>query len=386
MRFRWLTFIAWLLIVQTALAASPQIWIALRTDGKRGRGTQKDPYNGSQQMFDLVLRAHTLRGTKNLTVNIQPGTYMTVGNGDYVPGLTEGSEGWRCHGGWTIKGAGQGVTTLKLIKTYPSTDGKTYSAVGICTTSSHTKNVTIQDLTVDCNHNAIGSKQSAETGISLQGSGHTIQRVTVRNASGWAGEVFPISIGANGVNSSNNLIQNCTITDWKGGAGGSVTISNNVNNFQPPYTYTSGIVRNNRVVGATIGYGGWGMNGVVFSNNVAEGCDYGVNIDSMKNLNVTFSNNQFLKCQSYGLVMSNCQGFLIKNNVIDMAGNTGFGILFNNDDGNMVVTGNKFTAQGPQARFAAGGNTKTLFGRFTFSGNSPADAPIGLPASMLVKK
>lgn len=387
MRFRWLTFITWLLIVQTTMAAAPQIWIALRTDGKRGRGTQKDPYNGTAQMFDQVMRAHTLRGTKNLTVNILPGTYLTVGNGDYVPGLTEGTEGWRCHSGWTIKGAGQSATTLKLVKIYPSPDGKTYGAGGICTASSKTANVTVQDLTVDCNHSKIGNNKTSETGVALGGSNHTIQRVTVKNVAGLAGEVFPIFIVAISVNSSNNLIQNCTITDWKGGAGGSITMSNNVNNMVPPYTYISGTVRNNRVVGTTIGYGGWGMNGVVFSGNVAEGCGYGVNIDSVTNQNVTFVNNQFLKCQGYGMVMANCHGFLIKNNTINMAGNTGFGILFSRNDSNMTVIGNTFTAQGPQSTFAAAGDAKTLSGKFIFSGNSPASATIGgFTPSLLVKK
>lgn len=385
MKIRLLIFLLLLAFLPTAFAAAPQIWIGLRTDGKRGRGTAKDPYNGSGPAFDQVLRSYWWRGTENLTVNILPGTYSTVGNGDYVPGLTNGQVGWRCNTGWTLRGSDQKSTILKLSKSFPSPDGKTFSATGIATSNSGIQNVTVQDLTVDCNHDVIGSKQSTETGVSLQGSGHTIQRVTVRNASGWAGEVFPIAIGANGVNSSNNLIQNCTIKDWKGGAGGSITISNNVNNLKPPYTFTSGTVRNNRVIGSTIGYGGWGMNGVVFSGNVAEGCGYGVNIDSVKNFNVTFVNNQFLKCQGYGMVLVNCQGFLIKNNAIDV-GKGARGIVFNGNDSNMIVTGNNFTAQDSLAIFASGGNAKTLSGKFVFSGNSPKSAIIQLPATLYVKK
>ncbi len=53
--------------------------------------------------------------------------------------------------------------------------------------------------------------------------------------------------------------------------------------MEKPMTHTSAIVRNNRVEGTHIGYGGWGMKNVTFSGNTAVNCNYGVNIDSLRN-------------------------------------------------------------------------------------------------------
>jgi parallel beta-helix repeat protein len=381
----WILPLAIILAWEACPAKDREIWIGQRSDGKKGRGTAEDPFDGStQQKFDKLLRGYWWRGVKDLTVHISAGTFETVGNGDYVPGLTNGVEGWRCNSGWTIIGAGRELTVLKIIKNFTGPDD-VVGTCGISSSDSGVNNVTIQDLTVDCNFDAIGTNRSRDTGVSLQGSNHTIRRVTVKNVSGLGGESFPIAIGGVNVNSSKNLIEECTITGWKGGMGGSITIANNMRNMEPPYTYTSGLVRNNRVFGTHIGYGGWGMKNVTFSGNIAEGCSYGVNIDSLKNSKVSFLNNQFMDCRNYGLVLTNCANFKIQGNTVNLSEGTNF-LHFDHSAGDIYIADNTFTALKPQSAIATTRDSGTLFGKFIFSKNTTSTVGgIRLP-SVLVEK
>ncbi len=78
--FRWVMLLAMLIAWQACPAKDPEIWIAPRTDGQKGRGTIDDPYDGSSQVkFDRVLRGYWWRGTKHLTVHLSAGTFETVG-------------------------------------------------------------------------------------------------------------------------------------------------------------------------------------------------------------------------------------------------------------------------------------------------------------------
>jgi hypothetical protein len=357
-------------------------WIACRKDGEPGRGTQADPFDGSTQAkFDAVLRRFWSERSERIIVHLGPGLYETVGNGGYIPGLRELGEGWRCWSGWEIRGSGQDQTVLKLIKEYEYQG--TWGNIAIATHDSSVKGVVVQDLTVDCNHSAIGNQKSTETGVGLQGAGHAIRRVTVQNVAGKGYEGFPIGIGANAVNSWYNVIEDCTITGWHGGTGGSITISNNVNNLEPPLTYTSGIVRRNRVVGTQIGYGGWGMKGVIFEDNLAEGCAYGSNIDSVRNPQVTFRNNRFLACRNYGMVFANCENILIESNTVTLSA-PGTAIYLLNDCADFRVEGNRFAGADEQVpiNVVQTRDERAFRGTFRFSGNQiPAGASISLPES-----
>jgi hypothetical protein len=219
--------------------------------------------------------------------------------------------------------------------------------------------------------------------VGLRGTGHTIRRVTVENVAGLGYEGFPIFIGSNGLDSSNNLIENCLIRGWKGGTGGSITLANNLNNGHPPKTWTSGIIRNNRVEGTHIGYGGWGMRGVVFEHNVAEGCAFGSNIDSLGNRGVRFTGNQFLNCTSYGMVFAQCHKFQIAGNTITLAGGGPY-LFFLNDVSDFFVTDNTFRSASGHPEMAGLRDAATATGKFVFSGNtSTPPAPVNLPASLL---
>ena len=117
-------------------------WIAIRNDGKNGNGTINDPFDGSSGKLDAIFLAFAK--DKNLTFNLAAGTYGTVGiaNGNFEQ-LKEG---------WQIKGAGVGRTIVKLIDFYKDTHPQ--GGFNICFTTwyKNVNNVTVQDLTIDCNY------------------------------------------------------------------------------------------------------------------------------------------------------------------------------------------------------------------------------------------
>src|SRR2546423_664396 len=87
-------------------ASSPtqNIWIAVRTDGLPGSGTQADPYDGSTpEKLDTIL--HNYYFTPNLGVHL-------MGTG---PFRTYVDHAWHVQPGWVISGDGMAVTTIKMV-------------------------------------------------------------------------------------------------------------------------------------------------------------------------------------------------------------------------------------------------------------------------------
>lgn len=83
-------------------AARLDVWIALRTDGVKGSGTESDPYDGSTAgKFDVLM--HSLPA--NTAVHIGPGVFET-----------RGSAGWQPKSGQRIVGSGMDVTVLRLVE------------------------------------------------------------------------------------------------------------------------------------------------------------------------------------------------------------------------------------------------------------------------------
>lgn len=372
------------LALASCISTPREIWIGQRADGRLGKGLRHDPYDGSTQTrFDGVLKRFWEKGVNGLTVNLLPGVYYTFGNGGYVPGLRDLGEGWRCRSGWMIRGAGMEKTRLVLQKIYSHPSEDRFGGAIIATTDTHSVGVTVEDLTLDCNHTKIGNSKSTETGVSLKGSNHIIRRVRVENVAGKGYEAFPIHIGAEGIDSTGNLIEGCEIRDWHGGTGGSITMSNNNNNGKPPVTWTTGVVRNNRVVGTQIGYGGWGMSSVVFRDNVADSCAYGSNIDSWDNRSVIFSGNRFVDCESYAMVFANCRQFQIVGNSMSLNGPGPF-LLFIGKASEFEVRSNSFRGPLSQPSVIAGSRSpQDLSGKFAFVGNStPPDFRINLPVNL----
>ena len=86
------------------------VWIAKRTDGVAGTGTQNDPYDGSTAAkLDVLLNSLASKSR----VHLGPGTFQTQG---YFDGIAAGT-GWQPKAGMKIVGSGVDVTTLQLANT-----------------------------------------------------------------------------------------------------------------------------------------------------------------------------------------------------------------------------------------------------------------------------
>src|SRR6266571_7703247 len=82
------------------------VWIALRTDGAKGSGTQSDPYDGSSPaIFDSLMGSLPA----NTTIHLGAGTFQTQG---WYAGTTAG---WQPKSGQKIFGAGIDITVLKVV-------------------------------------------------------------------------------------------------------------------------------------------------------------------------------------------------------------------------------------------------------------------------------
>src|SRR5713101_2003927 len=116
------------------------VWIALRTDGAKGSGTQSDPYDGSsQQTFDGLMNGFPA----NTAIHLGPGTFQTQG---YSPNI---AGGWQPRPGQRITGSGIEVTTLKVV----NASDTTYLTVAIGNNpfTNFLYGFELADLTVDCN-------------------------------------------------------------------------------------------------------------------------------------------------------------------------------------------------------------------------------------------
>jgi hypothetical protein len=119
------------------------IWIASRTDGVAGSGTQNDPYDGSTAArLDTVLNS-LVASTR---IHFGPGTFQING---YQDGAVSG---W-LKSGMKIVGSGMDVTKLQMVGV--STTNKHYFAIGHPLSSGGQPNLIdffeISDLTIDCN-------------------------------------------------------------------------------------------------------------------------------------------------------------------------------------------------------------------------------------------
>lgn len=122
---------------------SNSVWIAVRTDGKSGTGTETDPFDGSTQVkFDALMTG--FNGTLNTTFHLigsESGTvYETNGSND---------DTWNLSSGCKFMGDGMGRTILKKIHYFPSGGPGNY-VIGTLSTSPQ-DGVEISNLTLDAN-------------------------------------------------------------------------------------------------------------------------------------------------------------------------------------------------------------------------------------------
>jgi hypothetical protein len=309
-------------------ASSPtqHIWIAVRTDGLPGSGTQTDPFDGSTpQKFDAVM--FNYYWTYNLGVHLS-------GSG---PFRTYVNHQWAARPGWVISGDGMYATTLQM----------TGNIAGMhnpltCISSDPniaTDNVTIRDLTIDCNWDELsttadtgtgGEKNAKTEAIMLWGSNNLIDHVRSINSYGsWAnrGEQFAIALGAPyNSDGTNNVIQFCRAEQPHGNYGNPFSLTG-----WAPY-----VIANSKVLSCT----GVGVN----SGTHAGFTSGGVNFGGVKNC--VIDSNTFIDC--YGVAYSDtgsCDGLQITNNVVTRGWNAvGLGSPTLPKQ-NITISGNSFSIQ-----------------------------------------
>ena len=305
-----------------------EFWVSATATGSSGlasgfaTGSINNPLDGSTAAkFDAAMRAISAGSLIHLGV----GTFQTMGDAAWGPKT-----------GQHIVGAGIGLTVLQ----FPSNavvSGALNRAHVIGVQSPYLQtNITVSDLTVDCNFQSnldLAPNPGFPgiftlNGVSLPGSGNTIERVKCINtaaitssptnyAEAWgiwiAAFPFPEAHG--------NLIADCVVSDFHGNykndLAGLGLMENN-----------SGIVRNNFITqtGTNRVFGiGPGTHDSVMDGNIMSGVMLGLHTDSGIGLtNVTIVNNQFINCNTAidwenGVV----QDVTIANNNIVLTNTTG---------------------------------------------------------------
>lgn len=313
-----------------AKAAESEIWFSPRAGRVPGDGSRQRPFEAGGPAFDERLRALP----PGSTVRLLPGTYETRGfqNG--------GPDGILVKSGWTLTGAGVDRTTLRLIATLDdrtNNSGRNY--VLFSGWGPTVSNVTISDLTIDCNYRGV-SRASGLTNLSLHGIGLygrdlVVRQVKVVNAAGYRSlpgvnpESFPIHLGIRGLEEpgGNLRIENCEVSSFAGGAAtGIATLGEGGRDG------IQGVIRGNRVVmnhgPAQFGYSGYGSNGLIVEQNWCSGAVRGFNWDTGGHgRNLIIRSNQFLNCRSYGVLIGGSRDGLLEGNTIEMDGTHGAAVV-----------------------------------------------------------
>jgi hypothetical protein len=334
-------------------AGYTRIFLADRQDGKPGAGSPSDPFDGSTpEKFDTVLRGRSESGVTHLIVCIGPGTFQTEGTRDFVIGQGHLDKshpaGFTVNQGWRIHGAGLEKTTLILTNLFmdPST-GKYLKGVLIATYTLDTSGLEISDMTLDDNYPMLKARYHADLQLQAlflrSNHGHQwVHDLHVMNVSGEQSEDFPIEISSLAPTTSDsqgNLVEHVTLDHFASGHCTAIVLAN-----------SEGEVRNNKVTGYHIGYGGWSMANVNFHDNQAIETTFGFNVDSWKNSGIIIAHNQVIHPLSYGIVVGgkgNFPNFTISDNTVTITTDgksSVYGLIFQGNVSGARVFRNKIVA------------------------------------------
>ena len=201
---------------QMIMANQTEYWISANTQSTIPAvisvtfpvGSQSNPFDGSTaSKFDPLIN--------NLPpyslIHLCPGTFQTMGN-----------TAWGPHDGQRIVGAGMGITVLQ----FPSNAvvSGVLNIAHIIQPISPCTNVTISDLTIDCNYPAWILANGTLSGILLCGSRNSIERVECINTAAISGtdknylEAWGIQIAPFPYpDGFDNEIKDCRVSHFHGG-------------------------------------------------------------------------------------------------------------------------------------------------------------------------
>jgi hypothetical protein len=283
-----------------------EFWISTNL-ASRNLGTRENPFVCvTEPQFDRTMS----NLPPNCTIHILAGTYSTYGS----------PKGYTVKTGQTIIGRGMDVTVLKLAPNTPDNTSVIGSIGGYFGT-----NMEISDLTCDGNYQEQNRAAVTYCGATLFGTHNAIRRVKVIHLAKFGGnsEAWGIVLNENNVgDSTGNIIEDCTVTEFLGGLPGQGISAFSFN--APPDHPISGMVRNNRVLlqpdvyhpeiafnnnnvfdgryegnyvdGATFGFYGdtGGSSNVSVVRNTFRNVVEGVSLSNARRQDMTFSQNKIL--------------------------------------------------------------------------------------------
>lgn len=257
-------------------------------------------------LFDREMQSHPPRSLTVLGV----GTFPTMGD-----------TAWGPKSGQIIHGSGMGLTVLQ----FPSNSvmaGMLDRAHLIQPQSLFETNITVTDLTLDCNYRTgfVGTLN----GISLHGSGNDIERLECINTAAITSDSSPTNYEeAYGIwcnpypypDGVNNRIKDCCVHDFHG---------NRVNDLQAlGLIFGSGIVSGNVITGNSTNYMfglGAGSHDSIVEGNILTHVVNGLHYDSGVGMtNVLVVNNQFIGVNEVAdLANGRFQNVRFEGNVIQL--------------------------------------------------------------------
>ncbi|MFZ3375483.1 MAG: right-handed parallel beta-helix repeat-containing protein [Chthoniobacterales bacterium] len=306
-----------------------EVWIAVRTDGVAGSGTESDPYDGStMDKFDAIMGDNS-KTAPYTTIHLGPGTFRT-----------SVTKPWWVRSVWVIAGAGMYDTTVQLAG---NVSGMHYGIS--CLTSNPnvaTDNVVVRDLTCDANWAEIsttadtgnGGEKNIKTGaVVIWGSNNLIERVRSINTYGsWANlqEQFAIFLcGPRSADGTNNVIQFCRAELPQG-------------NYGNPFALAGWVWGNQRLitnskVASCIAVG--------VNDGLAHGFTTGgVNLANVKDCQI--DGNAFTDCSGAAYIdTGSVDGLSVTNNTV-IRGWKGVGLASSTlPKQNITISGNNFSIQ-----------------------------------------
>lgn len=309
-----------------AWRAVADIWIAPGAPDPAQTGGIDGPFLVSNTG---EMNAHLTAGE---TVHLAAGTYEV--DGMMVPGDRS-----------RLIGAGMGRTILHRVK-----DAMMYALIQ--NEMARSEGIEVSGLTIDCN-------ETSAFGIILFGSRNTVRDVHVlRHISpvhnGTQQESFAIlltngSDGTQRIDSSENLIEGCRVTDFLGNYDGGIVISG-----WPPPRCAYGTVRNCSWIGSGVPDAGFDFSGVVGAQ-VTEGCTVqnaaiGTYLEGGGWGHTIIRNNRYLGCRT-GIRVAMSYGYTLENLVIEgnyfevPEGRTGILVTSDNAMKRVAIRGNRFVGK-----------------------------------------
>ncbi|HTQ51907.1 MAG TPA: hypothetical protein VMJ12_14450, partial [Candidatus Acidoferrales bacterium] len=203
--------------IATSGVAANEIWLSstnslsyLKTQTDLGSGTTPNPYYGD---FDYIM-GHNV--APNTVVHLGSGIFWSTGVG------ASNTDASAIPAGVTLKGDGEAFTTIRRATNYSG-----YVQQNLTLLESHSSNITICDLTLDCNAFDLHNNHSTNGigGVGLLGSGETLEHVTDINGIGYGYSVegFQLVVGNYGQN--NNKVMGCTVSNFLGNYGDGIAPS-----------------------------------------------------------------------------------------------------------------------------------------------------------------